>query len=66
LIQKLFDFQRLRDFIGSSGGRLDFVVFQNRVADCYAFIADVGTRVVAGGGDELSDYVLALMTKRTP
>ena len=28
-------------------------------------IADVGARIVAGGGDQLSDNVLALMTKRT-
>ena len=65
LIQKLLYFQGFRDLVGSSGRSLDLVVFENRVADRNAFVADVGTRIVAGGGDELSDYVLTLMTKRT-
>ncbi len=66
LIQKLLYFQRLGDLVGSSGGRLDLVVLQNRVADRDALVADVRARIVAGGRDQLSDYVLALMAKRTP
>jgi hypothetical protein len=65
LIQKLFDFEGLRDLVRSAGGRFDLVVLQNGVADCDALVADVGARIVAGGGDEFSDYVLALMAKRT-
>jgi len=63
LIQKLFYFQRFRDLIGSAGRSLDLVVFENGIAHGNAFVADVGSGVIAGGGDELSDYVLTLMTK---
>jgi hypothetical protein len=66
LIQELFYFQRLRDLIGSSRGGLDLVIFQDRITDGDALVADVGTGIVAGGGDQLTDYVLTLMTKRTP
>jgi hypothetical protein len=66
LIQKLLHFQRLRNLVRSSGRRLGLVVFQDRITYRDAFIADIGPRVVARGGDELSDYVLTLMTKRTP
>jgi hypothetical protein len=65
LIEKLFDFERFWNFVGSTGRRLDLVVFEDGIADGNALVADVGARVVAGGGDELSDYVLALMTERT-
>ena len=41
------------------------VVFENRVADGDALVADVSAGVIAGGGDQLSDYVLAFMAKRT-
>jgi hypothetical protein len=66
LIQELLYFQRFRNFVGSSRRGLGFVVFENRIANCDAFIADVSPRVVAGGGDELSDYFLTLMAKGTP
>ena len=66
LIQELLYFQGLRDLVRGSGGRLDLVVLQNRVADRDALVADVGAGIVAGGGDELSDYVLTLVAKRTP
>jgi hypothetical protein len=66
LIQKLFDFKRFRDLVGGARGRLDLVVFQNRVTYGDALVADVSPGIVAGGRDELSDYVLTLMTKRTP
>ena len=57
---------RLGDLVGSSGGRLDLVVLQNRVADRDALVADVRAGVVARRGNQLADYVLALMAKRTP
>jgi hypothetical protein len=66
LIQKLFYFQRFRDLIRGARRRLDFVVLQDRVAYSNAFIADVSTRVVAGGGNQLSNYILAFVAKRTP
>jgi hypothetical protein len=66
LIQELFYFQRFGDFVGSPGRGFDFVIFENRVANGNALIADVGSGIVARGGDQLSDYVLAFVTKRTP
>ena len=46
-------------------GLLVLVVFQNGVAYGDALIADVGSRIVAERGrDQLSDDILALMTKR--
>src|SRR5437773_12575643 len=50
--------------MGSGRGLIRAVVFQNGVADGDAFIADVSAGVIAGGGDELADYVLTFMTKR--
>jgi hypothetical protein len=41
------------------------VVFENRVANGNALVADVSTWIVARGGDQLSDGVLTLMAKRT-
>ena len=38
---------------------------KNRVADGDALVADVSPGIVAGGRDQLSDYVLALMAKGT-
>ena len=65
LIQKLLYFQRLGDLVRRPGRLIVPIVFQNRVADRDALVADVGARIIAGGGDELADYVLALMAKRT-
>jgi hypothetical protein len=66
LIQKLFYFQWLRYLIREPGGSLDLVVFQNRVANRNALIADISAGIIARGRDEFPDYVLALMAKRTP
>jgi hypothetical protein len=65
LIQKLLYFQRLGDLVGGTGRGLDLVIFENGIAHGNALVADVGAGIVAGRGDELSDYVLTLMTKRT-
>jgi hypothetical protein len=66
LIQKVFNFKGFRDFVRAGGGRFGLIVFQNRVADGDTFIANVCPCVIAGGRNQLTDYVLALMTKRTP
>jgi hypothetical protein len=65
LVKKFFDLERLRDLVGNSGRGLDFVVLQNGIADGDALVADVRTRVIARRRDELSDYVLTFMAKRT-
>src|SRR5262249_24959476 len=39
------------------------VVFQDRVADRDAFIANVGPRIIARGGDQLADNILTFVTK---
>src|SRR5678815_4276451 len=41
------------------------VVLENRVADGNALIADVGARVIRGGGDQFTNDILTFMTKRT-
>jgi len=66
LIQKLLHFQGFGDLVGGSRGGFDFVVFENGVADSNALVANISARIVAGRGDEFPDYVLTLMTKRTP
>jgi hypothetical protein len=65
LIEKLLDLKGFGDLIRRPGRRLDLVVFQNGIADGNALIADICPRVIAGRGDELTNYVLALMAKRT-
>jgi len=64
LIQEFLDFQRLWDPVGDSGRWLGFIVLQDGVAHRDAFVTYISAGVIARGGDELSDYVLALMTKR--
>jgi hypothetical protein len=65
LIEELLDLKRFGDLVGRPGRRLDLVVFQNGIADGNALIANIRPRVIAGRGDELANYVLALMAKRT-
>ena len=65
LIQVLFQFQRLGELTGRAIALLMPVVFDDRIADCNAFVADVGARIIAGGGDQFTDDVLAFMTERT-
>jgi hypothetical protein len=40
------------------------VVFEDRIADGNAFVTNVGARVVRRGGNELPDYILALVAER--
>jgi hypothetical protein len=65
LVKELLDFQWFGNLVGAAPGRLGLVILQNRVANSDALVADVGAGIVAGGGNEFTDYVLALMTKRT-
>jgi len=65
LVQEFLHFQGLGDFVGSSGRSLDLIVFENGITDSNALVADIGPRIIAWGGDELSDYVLTFMTERT-
>ena len=41
------------------------VVLEDRVTDGNALIADVGARVIRGGGDQFTNYILTLMAKGT-
>ena len=65
LIQKFLYFQRLGNLVGRARGGFDLIVFQDRIADRDALVANVGTRIIAGRGDQLADYILALVAKRT-
>jgi hypothetical protein len=49
LIQKVFDLERLRDFVRTGRGGLRLVVLEDRVANRDTFIADIGPRVIARG-----------------
>ena len=41
------------------------VIFENGVTDPNALVTNVGARIIRGGGDQLTNNVLALVTKRT-
>ena len=41
------------------------IVFKNRITDSYAFVTNVRLRVVGGGGDQLSDNILAFVAEGT-
>jgi hypothetical protein len=66
LIQEFLNFERFRDLVRRSGRGLDFIILEDRVADGNTLVADVRARIVARRGNQFSDYVLTLMTKRTP
>jgi hypothetical protein len=66
LVKKLFDLEGLGNLVGNPGRRFDPVVLQYGVAYSNTLVANICARIVAGGRDELSDYVLTLMAKRTP
>jgi hypothetical protein len=64
LIEKFLYLERLRNLVGSSRGRLDLIVFQDGIADRDTLVANICSRIIAWGRDELSDHFLALMTER--
>ena len=49
---------------GGSGLYVAAVVFEDRVADGDAFVADVGARIIAWRRDQLGDCVLRFMAER--
>jgi hypothetical protein len=64
LVEEGLDLLRLGQVVGRGRGvALGAVVFQDGVADGYAFVADVGPGVIAGRGDELGDCILRLVTE---
>jgi hypothetical protein len=65
LIKKVFYFKWFGNFAGPGGRGLRLIVFKDRVADGDALVADVCPRIVAWRGYQLSNNVLALMTKGT-
>jgi len=65
LVKEIFYFQRLGYLVLTSGGRFRLVVLKNGIANCNTFVTNVGPRIIAGGRYQLSDNLLALMTKRT-
>ena len=65
LIQVFLQLQRLGKLVRRSVLLLVPVVLENRVAYGDALVANVGARVIGGGGDQLTDNVLALMAEGT-
>jgi hypothetical protein len=51
--------------VRSGRGRLGLIVFEDRVADRYAFVTNVCARIIARRRDQLANNVLALVTKGT-
>ncbi len=65
VVEEALHFLRLGQVAGGGGGvRLAAIVFENRVADGDALIADVGARIVAGRRDQLGNGVLRLVAER--
>ena len=65
LVEVFLQFQRLRQLMGRAVRLILAVVFKDRIADGDAFIANVGSRIIAGGGDQLTYDVLTLVAKGT-
>ena len=65
LIQEGLDLLRLGQLIGCRGLRSrGAIVFQDRVANCDALVADIGPRIVAGRRDQFGYGILRLMAER--
>src|SRR5438270_4218155 len=66
LIEKGLNFLWFWKLVGCGGGRSSrAVIFQNRITDRYALIANVGSRIIAGGRNQLGHCVLRFMAERT-
>ena len=65
LVQILLHFQRLGELMGRPVRLIVPVVLENRIADGDAFVANVRARIIARGGNQLADNVLAFMTEGT-
>ena len=65
-IQEGLNFLRFWKLVGSGGGWCcGAIIFQNRITDRYALIANIGSRIIAGGRNQLGHCVLRLMAERT-
>jgi hypothetical protein len=65
LVQVFFQFQRFRKLVLCPVRLIVPIVLQDRIAYGDAFVANVSSGIVVGGGDQLPDYVLTLVTKTT-
>src|SRR3954453_9836143 len=65
LVKVLLYLHWLREFVGRAVGLFLAVIFENGIADGNAFVTDVRARIVRGGGDQLSNDILAFMAERT-
>src|SRR5947208_12653259 len=66
LVQVFLYFQRLRKLVRRRRGQVGLVILEDGVANGNALIANIGSRIIAGGGNQLTDNILTLMAKRTP
>src|SRR5579863_10017199 len=65
LVEESLDFSRLGKLVGSGRGRGGgAIVFENRVADGHALVADVRPGIVTRGRDQLGYGVLRLVAER--
>ena len=51
--------------MGSSVGLIVPIILEDRIAYGDAFVTDVSSGVIIGGGDQLTNYVLTFVAKRT-
>ena len=65
LIQIFLQFQRPRQLAGGAVALIVTIVFNDRIAYSDAFVADVCPGIVTRRRNELTDNVLAFVTKRT-
>jgi hypothetical protein len=64
LIQELLYFQRLGHLARADGRLVGLIVFENGIANPNALIANISSGVITGRGNQLADYVLALVAER--
>jgi hypothetical protein len=63
LVQVFLYFQWLRKLVRRRRRQVGLVVLEDGVANGNALVANVGPRVIAGRGDQLTDNILTLMAK---
>src|SRR5262249_17527761 len=64
LIEEFLYFEGFRELIGSRRRLVRFVIFQDRVANGNALIANIGSGVVAWRRDQFPDNILTFMAER--
>ncbi len=65
LVQIFLQFERPRQLSRRSIALIVPVILNDRITNCDAFIANVRPRIITRRGDELANYVLALMAEGT-